>query len=57
MWHNFVLLIVTTKVIRHTNVEQEPCMHQNFKDTTTIVRSMDTEPLNADPSPHGHQAS
>lgn len=39
------------------NVELEPCMHQNLKDTATIVKSMDIEPLNAYPSPHGHQAS
>ena len=30
-------------------------MHQNLKDTATIVRNMDIEPLNAYPSPHGHQ--
>ena len=31
-------------------------MHQNLKDTTTTIRNMDIEPLNANPSPHGHQA-
>ena len=37
------------------NVEQGPCMHQDLKDATIIVRSLDTKPLNADPSPHSHQ--
>ena len=38
------------------NVGLESQRHPNLKDTTTIVRSMDIEPLNVDPSPHGHQA-
>ena len=32
-------------------------MHQNLRDTTTIVRNMDIEPLNVDPNPCGHQIS
>ena len=30
-------------------------MHQDLKDTSKIVRSLDTKPLNVDPSSHGHQ--
>ena len=44
----------TNKVIRHMNVGLEPWMYQNLKDAATIVRIMDTNPLNVDPSPHGH---
>ena len=39
------------------NAEPEPCMHQDLKDTTTIVRNMDIEPLNADLNLCGHQTS
>ena len=39
-----------SKVIRHMNVELEPCMHQDLKATGTIVRNMDIEPLNVDQS-------
>ena len=39
------------------NVGLEPSGHQDLKDTATTIRSMDIEPLNVDPSPHGHQES
>ena len=39
------------------NVEKGPCMCQDLKVTTTIVRNMDIDPLNADPNPCGHQTS
>ena len=45
------------KVTGHMNVELGPCMHQDLKVTTTIVRNMDMEPLNIDPNPCGHQTS
>ena len=37
------------------NAGQGPCMHQDLKGVATIVRSLDTKPLNVDPSAHGHQ--
>lgn len=37
------------------NVELEPCIYQNLKDATTIIKTLDIEPLNVDPSPCGHQ--
>ena len=43
--------------IRHMNAKPKLCMHRDFKVTTTIVRNMDIEPLNADPNPCGHQIS
>ena len=45
------------KVIKHMNAREEPCMHQDLKDTSTTVRSIDIEPLSADPNPCGHQTS
>ena len=48
---------VISKVIRHMNAKQGPCIHQDLKVTDTIVRNMDVEPLNVDPSPCGHQTS
>ena len=51
------IISVIGKDIRHMNVRQEPCMHQDLKVTATIVRSMDIEHLNVDPSLHGHQTS
>ena len=37
----------TNKVIKHMNVGPEPQMYLNLKETTTTVKSMDIEPLNA----------
>ncbi len=37
------------------NVELEPCIHQNLKEIVIIVISLDTKPLNEDPSSHSHQ--
>ena len=37
------------------NAEPKPCMHQDLKDISIIVRSMDIWILNANPSQHGHQ--
>ena len=37
------------------NARPERQMYLNLKDTTTTIKSMDIENLNADPSMHGHQ--
>ena len=37
------------------NVGPKSQRHPNLKDTTTTIRSMDIEHLNADPSLHRHQ--
>ena len=39
------------------NAKPKPCMHQDLKVTTIIVRNMDIELLNADPKLCGHQTS
>ena len=52
-WHTIKSAI--NKDIKHMSVRPEPKMYQNLKDTTTIIKSMDIEPLNVDASPHGHQ--
>ena len=44
-----------SKVIRHMNVKQESCMHQDLKVTARTVRSMDIETSNGDLSLCGHQ--
>ena len=46
-----------SKDIRHMNVGPESRRYPNLKDTTTTVRSMDIEHLNANPSLHGHQTT
>ena len=45
------------KVIGHMTGGLEPSGHQDLKATATIARSMDIEPLNADPSLCGHQTN
>ena len=37
------------------NAGPKPQMYLNLKDTATTIRSMETKPLNADPSSYGHQ--
>ena len=44
-----------SKVIRHMTTGLEPSGYQDLKVTATIARSMDIEPLNANPSLCGHQ--
>ena len=53
------LIVISTKnkVIGNMNVEKWPWMHQDFKNIAKIVRNMDIESLNIDPSPCGHQTS
>ena len=49
------IINVISKVIKHMTTRLEPLGHQDFKDTSTTTRSMDIEPLNANPSLCGHQ--
>ena len=51
------IISAISKVIRHMNARQEPCMHQDLKVTATTTRSMDIEPLSIDIIPCGHPPS
>ena len=42
------------KDVKHMNVGLKPLGHQDLKVTATIVRSIDIEHLNVDPSLYGH---
>ena len=44
-------------VIKNMNGKPKPCMHQDLKVTTIIVRNMDMDILTVDPNPCGHQSS
>ena len=46
---------VVTKLVMWERTTQQGSRYLNLKDTTKIVKSMDIENLNADPSLHGHQ--
>jgi len=52
-----IVISAIRKDIRHMNVGLKPSRHQDLKVTTTTVRSMDIEHLNADPSLCSHQTN
>lgn len=45
----------TNNVIRHMNAEPRPCTLKDLKDIVITIKSMDIDPLSADPNPIGHQ--
>ena len=52
-----IVISVIKKVIMHMTVGLESSRHQDLKDTATIFRSIDIEPLNVDPSLCDHQTN